>query len=51
MAAQLRTTRVPIAVLAEQAGFTDQSHLGRVFRTSTGTTPAAYRHRHLSGVR
>jgi len=43
VARQLRTTSVPIATLADQAGFTDQSHLGRVFRETTGTTPAAYR--------
>ena len=43
VARQLRTTDIPIAVLAGQAGFTDQSHLGRVFRAITGVTPAAYR--------
>jgi AraC family transcriptional regulator len=46
VARQLRTTTTPIAVLADRAGFTDQSHLGRVFRATTGTTPAAYRRVH-----
>jgi AraC family transcriptional regulator len=49
VARQLRGTSVPIAALAAQAGFTDQSHLGRVFRTMTGATPAAYRRMHQHG--
>lgn len=38
---------VGIADLALAAGFADQSHLTRVFRSHTGTTPAA-RRRHMS---
>jgi AraC family transcriptional regulator len=34
----------PIALLALQAGFADQSHLTRDFRRAFGTTPAAFRH-------
>jgi AraC family transcriptional regulator len=45
-ARQLSTTATPIAVVADRAGFTDQSHFGRVFRAATGTTPAAYRRFH-----
>jgi AraC family transcriptional regulator len=32
-----------IADIALRAGFSDQSHLGRVFQRSVGTTPARYR--------
>jgi AraC-like DNA-binding protein len=32
-----------IAAAAAEAGFADQSHLGRCFRKAFGTTPAAYR--------
>jgi AraC-like DNA-binding protein len=32
-----------IADIALRAGFADQSHLGRVFQRSVGTTPARYR--------
>jgi AraC-like DNA-binding protein len=31
------------AAAAAEAGFADQSHLGRIFRTTFGTAPAAYR--------
>ncbi|MEN8376601.1 MAG: AraC family transcriptional regulator [Gemmatimonadota bacterium] len=34
---------VPIARVALQSGFADQSHLTRIFRRATGLTPAAYR--------
>ena len=33
----------PIAVIAAETGFADQSHLGRHFRRVFGATPAAYR--------
>jgi AraC family transcriptional regulator len=39
----LRTTRLPLAAIALDAGFTDQSHLARVFRRHIGTTCAGYR--------
>jgi AraC family transcriptional regulator len=45
--ALLRTDR-PIALLALDAGFADQSHLTRDFRRAFGTTPAAFRHRERS---
>jgi len=32
--------------IAVQAGFSDQSHLGRVFRAATGMTPAQFRSAH-----
>ena len=39
--AMLRREYAP-AEAAQDAGFADQSHLGRVFRRNFGTTPAAY---------
>lgn len=42
-AEQLLRTDAPIATVAAEAGFADQSHLTRAFRRVTGTTPAAYR--------
>jgi AraC family transcriptional regulator len=39
----LRTTRRPLAAIALDAGFSDQSHLARMFRRHTGTTCARYR--------
>jgi AraC-like DNA-binding protein len=32
----------PIAAVAAETGFADQSHLGRLFRRTFGTTPGAY---------
>ncbi|MGI9506756.1 MAG: helix-turn-helix domain-containing protein, partial [Geminicoccaceae bacterium] len=40
--AKLRRGEKP-AFAAYDAGFADQSHLGRVFRKAFGTTPARYR--------
>jgi AraC family transcriptional regulator len=34
---------VPLADIASQAGFADQSHFTRTFKRQTGLTPAAYR--------
>lgn len=42
-AAQLSATETPIAVLAAEAGFADQSHFTRAFRRHTGLTPGRYR--------
>jgi AraC family transcriptional regulator len=39
----LRTTRRPLAAIALDAGFVDQSHLAKWFRRRTGTTCARYR--------
>ena len=36
----------PVATVALEAGYCDQSHMTRVFRGQTGTTPAAYRRAH-----
>lgn len=41
--AALRETREPIAAIAHQAGFADQSHFTRLFRGATGLTPARFR--------
>lgn len=39
----LRTTAKPIADIAEETGFTDQTTFGRVFARHEKTTPSAYR--------
>jgi AraC family transcriptional regulator len=39
----LRSTETPIAAIAFQAGFADQSHLTRLFLTRFGVTPGDYR--------
>ncbi|GHD56242.1 transcriptional regulator [Jeongeupia chitinilytica] len=39
-------TSRPIAVLAQEAGYADQSALTRAMRLATGETPAAYRKRY-----
>jgi AraC family transcriptional regulator len=39
----LRTTERPLAAIALDVGFADQSHLAKVFRRHTGTTCARYR--------
>lgn len=36
-------TEAPLCEIALDSGFADQSHLSRVFRRVTGTTPAAWR--------
>lgn len=41
----LRDGRVPLKLVAAECGFTDQSHLTRVFRRVRGLTPAAVRSR------
>lgn len=42
---KLADTDEPLAGLAAQAGFYDQSHFGRCFKRQTGYTPAAFRAR------
>jgi AraC family transcriptional regulator len=39
----LRRTRAPLAEIADQCGFSDQSHLTRAVRTHLGLTPARLR--------
>lgn len=39
---QVALGQVPLAVIALQAGFADQSHFTRVFRQAYGLTPAQY---------
>jgi AraC family transcriptional regulator len=39
----LSTSDAPLAWIAAEYGFADQSHLCRTFRTHVGLTPAAYR--------
>jgi len=39
----LRRTREPLAVIAEEVGFADQSHLTSIFRREIGMTPGRFR--------
>ncbi len=41
--AYLRSTALPISEIAYRCGISDQSHLTRVFKRVSGTTPAEYR--------
>ena len=43
----LASTDLPIAVIAVQTGFYDQSHLNRQFTKIKGSTPAQYRRNHV----
>jgi AraC-like DNA-binding protein len=45
----LRNTDLPLSEIAIVAGFTDQSHLARHFRTITGLSPSLARHRFRNG--
>ncbi len=49
-AAQLTASETPVAVVAAEAGFADQSHFTRAFKRHTGLTPGRYR-RVLQGDR
>lgn len=40
---RLRESSAPIAAIALEVGFSQQSHFTRVFKRAMGTTPAAYR--------
>jgi AraC family transcriptional regulator len=40
---KLLETRESLSDVAEQAGFTDQSHMTRIFKRITGITPGSYR--------
>jgi AraC family transcriptional regulator len=42
-AAEIARGDAPLAMIATQAGFADQSHFTRLFRQHVGTTPAQYR--------
>jgi len=41
--AMIRRTNQPLAEIAQQVGFADQSHLTSIFRRETGVTPGRYR--------
>jgi transcriptional regulator GlxA family with amidase domain len=45
----LRNTDLPLSEIAIVAGFTDQSHLARHFRTITGVSPSLARHQFRTG--
>ena len=42
-AAEIARTDAPLAAIATEAGFADQSHFTRLFKRFAGTTPAQYR--------
>ena len=46
----LETTNDSISAIALACGFTDQSHLTRVFHAIVGTSPAAWRRRRKAGA-
>ncbi|HSR66330.1 MAG TPA: AraC family transcriptional regulator [Acidobacteriota bacterium] len=46
---QLRESGRPLAQIALENGFSDQSHFTRVFREQTGLTPGDYRRRNRQG--
>ena len=46
----LSIRRLSLASIACQAGFSDQSHMGRVFKSKTGVTPDTYRRLIVSNV-
>lgn len=46
----LERTDESISLIALSCGFADQSHLTRVFRAITGTSPAAWRRQRKAGV-
>jgi len=46
VARRLTSTRDPLARIAAEAGFADQSHMQRIFKARLGVTPAAYRRAH-----
>jgi AraC family transcriptional regulator len=39
----LRRSRKPLAVIVQEAGFADQSHLSSIFRREMGVTPGRFR--------
>ena len=41
--AQLAKRDIPLKVVAANSGFSDQSHMTRLFQRLLGVTPAAYR--------
>jgi AraC family transcriptional regulator len=47
-ARRIVSSGTPLAEIAVDAGFSDQSHFTRVFRTITGTTPERYRRAHAT---
>jgi len=46
----LERTNKSISAIAVSCGFSDQSHLTRVFRASIGSSPAAWRRQRKAGV-
>jgi AraC-like DNA-binding protein len=39
----MRQSNQPLAFIAQEAGFVDQSHLTYIFRREIGVTPGRYR--------
>ncbi len=48
---ELTSGSMPLSVIAQLAGFADQSHFSRVFRSVIGTSPGAYRRARRPAVR
>lgn len=48
-AAAVAGSERPLAQIAQECGFTDQSHMGRAFRALLGTSPGAHRRRVREG--
>jgi AraC family transcriptional regulator len=44
----LATTRIPLAILALEAGFSSQAHFTRMFHRIVGVTPAVWRRTHAN---
>ena len=42
-AEQIASTEIPLCEIAQAAGFADQSHLHKIFKTTFGLTPVEYR--------
>ncbi len=40
---QLQESEKILAAIADETGFSDQSHLSKIFKRFTGTTPRAFR--------
>jgi AraC family cel operon transcriptional repressor len=49
-AGELRTTLRPIIEIALECGISNLSHFYGLFKTAHGTTPRAYRLRHLRTI-
>ena len=49
--AQIARTDAPLAQIASDCGFTDESHLIRAFRSAYGVTPGAFRRKYMGNLK